>query len=190
MTNKVQTAPAVLAAAPAWLRRTMAVLAGAGVVALGAQAAVWMPGTPVPMTLQVPAVLIVGGLLGPALGAASLITYLAFGAVGMPVFAAGGIPGVARLLGPTGGYLLAYPLAAVVVGRLGGASSTRLVIGLVAALAVIHAGGIAQLAVLTGDMDLAARLGSVPFLVGDGLKLVFAGLIVWRFRAPTTRALS
>src|SRR5512146_1264130 len=99
-------------------RRTSAVVMGAALVALAAQIAVPLPGTPVPLTLQPLAVLIVGGLLGPWLGASSLLFYLALGAAGLPVFTPIGLPGVARLIGPTGGYLLAYPLAAYAVGTL------------------------------------------------------------------------
>ena len=189
MTPHVEAAPSV-ASSPRWVRRTVAVVLGAGLVSLSAQAAIWMPGSPVPMTLQVPAVLIVGGLFGPAIGATSLALYLVLGATGLPVFAVGGVPGVARLLGPTGGYLLAYPLAAAVIGRMAGGALPRLAAGLVLGLAVIHAGGVAQLTVLTGSVDFAARFGSLPFLLGDGLKLALAGLIIWRFRSPTTRALS
>jgi biotin transport system substrate-specific component len=173
------------------LRRALAVVAGAVLVSLAAQAAVPIPGTPVPITLQVPAVLIVGGLLGPSLGASSLVLYLVLGAAGLPVFAPGGLPGAARLFGPTGGYLLAYPLAAGLAG-LGVAAGRRwgrLALALVGATIVIHLGGVAQLAVLGGDLSGAWRLGSVPFLVGDLAKLLFAGLIVGRFAAPVRRAL-
>jgi biotin transport system substrate-specific component len=173
------------------LRRALAVAAGAVLVALGAQAAVPIPGTPVPITLQVPAVLIVGGLLGPSLGASSLVLYLLVGAAGLPVFAPGGLPGAARLFGPTGGYLLAYPLAAAVagLGMAAGRRWARLAVALVAATAVIHLGGVAQLALLGGDLSIAWRLGSVPFLAGDLAKIVFAGLIVGRFAPPVRRAL-
>ena len=97
--------------------RVAAVVAGAVLVAAAAQVSVPLPGTPVPMTLQPMAVLLVGGLLGARLGALSMILYLAMGAAGLPVFTPT-VPlvGVARLLGPTGGYLLAYPLAAWAVG--------------------------------------------------------------------------
>ena len=97
--------------------RVLAVVLGAVLVALAAQVAVPLPGTPVPMTLQPMAVLLVGGLLGPRLGALSMILYLAMGAAGLPVFTPT-VPlvGVARLFGPTGGYLLAYPVAAWAVG--------------------------------------------------------------------------
>jgi biotin transport system substrate-specific component len=191
MSQRVETAQATALSTRRVLRRALAVAAGALLVALGAQAAVPLPGTAVPMTLQVPAVLIVGGLLGPALGAASLGLYLLAGAAGVPVFAPMGLPGVARLFGPTGGYLLAYPLAAAVMGRLAADPHRlgRLAVGLVAGLAVIHAGGVAQLAILGGDLGAALRAGSLPFLLGDALELAFAGLIVWRFASPIRRAL-
>src|SRR5216117_1099638 len=101
------------------IRRTLAVVLGAILVAAAAQVALPLPGTPVPFTLQPLAVLLVGGLLGARFGALSLILYLAMGAAGLPVFTPT-VPlfGIARLLGPTGGYLLAYPVAAWVTGWL------------------------------------------------------------------------
>jgi biotin transport system substrate-specific component len=172
------------------LRRALAVVAGALLVALGAQAAVPLPGG-VPMTLQVPAVLIVGGLLGPSLGATSLVVYILMGVVGLPVFTPFGLPGIARLMGPTGGYLLAYPVAAAIAGLAAGAGRRwgRLTLGLLAAFVVIHVGGVAQLAILGGDLGTAIRIGSLPFLIGDFAKLAFAGLIVGRFAVPVRRAL-
>src|SRR6266446_3388131 len=97
--------------------RVGAVVLGAIVVAAAAQVAIPLPGTPVPMTLQPMAVLLVGGLLGAPLGALSMIMYLAMGAAGLPVFTPT-VPlvGIARLFGPTGGYLLAYPIAAYATG--------------------------------------------------------------------------
>lgn len=189
--NEIRTQAARLVMTPTGvMRRSIAILAGALLVALSAQAAVPLPGTPVPLTLQVPAVLIVGGLLGPRLGAASLAVYLVFGIAGAPVFAPVGAPGVARILGPTGGYLLALPLAAAVVGRVvgDGRSLGRLALGLVLGVLAIHAGGVAQLLVLTGDAGAALRLGSLPFLLGDLIKILVAGLIVSRF-GSSTRAL-
>src|SRR5689334_14282477 len=97
--------------------RVLAVVMGAVLVAMAAQVSIPLPGTPVPMTLQPMAVLLVGGLLGPELGALSMILYLAMGAAGLPVFTPTvPLPGITRLLGPTGGYLLAYPVAAWAVG--------------------------------------------------------------------------
>lgn len=173
------------------LRRAAAVLAGALLVALGAQVSVPLPGTPVPVTFQVPAALLVGALLGPGLGAASLATYLVLGVLGLPVFAPFGMPGVARLFGPTGGYLLALPLGAAIAGAFAqpGRHWWQVGLGLVGGLAVIHLGGIAQLAILGGDLGVAWRVGSLPFLAGDLAKLIVAGLVVARFRAPMHRAL-
>ncbi len=167
------------------LRRTVAVLLGTALVALASQVAVPLPGTPVPMTLQPLAVLIVGGLLGNWLGAASLLLYLALGAAGLPVFTPVGLPGVLRLLGPTGGYLLAYPLAAYAVGRLAGDGQQigRVALAAFAGLVLIHLGGLAQLLVLTGSLARAAQFGTVPFLLGDFVKLVLAVLIL----RPTIR---
>src|SRR5439155_14101562 len=137
----------VLSGRGAVLRRAAAVILGAALVAAAAQVAIPLPGTPVPMTLQPLAVLLVGGLLGRWLGAASLLLYLALGAAGLPVFTPVGLPGLGRLLGPTGGYLLAYPLAAFAVGRIAGdaARRGRTVLGVLAGLALIHLGGLAQL---------------------------------------------
>ena len=104
--NQNQAVHAVSASWP--LRALIAAIAGAAFVAIGAQIAVPLPGTPVPVTFQVPAVLIVGGLLGLRLGAASMATYLLAGVAGLPVFAPVGAFGIARLIGPTGGYLLAF----------------------------------------------------------------------------------
>ncbi|MBI4502583.1 MAG: biotin transporter BioY, partial [Gemmatimonadetes bacterium] len=170
--------------------QVLAVLGGVLLVALGAQAAIPLPMTPVPLTLQGPAVLVVGALLGPGLGAASMVSYLVLGAAGLPVFAPVGAPGIERLLGPTGGYLLAFPVAAAVVGHIMRArrSWLRLGFALVAGLSVIYAGGIAQLAALGGDMGTAWKLGSAPFLIADLCKLFVAGLVIRRF-GPTTRAL-
>ena len=168
---------------PLTLRRAFAVVAGALLVAVAAQVAVPLPGTPVPITFQVPAVLLVGGLLGPRLGAASLVLYLAMGIGGLPVFAPTGPPGFARLLGPTGGYLLAMPLAAGLTGLLvaGGRSWGRVALGVVVGAVVIHVGGVAQLGALGLDMADAMRLGSLPFWASDVLKLTFAGLLIHKF---------
>ena len=188
--NTVRTARELTMTPTAIMRRSLALMAGALVVALGAQAAVPIPGTPVPVTLTVPAVLIVGGLLGPRYGAASLVIYLRMGAAGLPVFAPIGPAGLARLLGPTGGYLLAYPVAAALVGRVvgNGRPLVPLALGMVVGLVVIHVGGVAQLAALGGDVRSALAVGSLPFLLGDVLKLTIAGLVVWRF-ASKSRAL-
>jgi biotin transport system substrate-specific component len=170
--------------------RALAVVLGAVVVAIAAQISVPLPGTPVPMTLQPMAVLLVGGLLGPQLGALSMILYLAMGAAGLPVFTPTvPLPGIARLLGPTGGYLLAYPVAAWAVGAVlrDGSSVRRVACGVLAGLVLIHLGGLAQLAILTGNVSAAAQLGTWPFLLGDLLKLAILVPVLAQL-TPTIRA--
>src|SRR3989440_10677561 len=179
------------------IRRVVAVVLGALVVAAAAQVAVPLPGTPVPMTLQPLAVLLVGGLLGGPLGALSMILYLAMGAAGLPVFPPT-VPliGVARLFGPTGGYLLAYPVAAWVVGRFSDPGRqpgvnkpawARVTVAVVAGLVLIHLGGLAQLAILTGSLSAAARFGTWPVPLGDPLKLAALVPVLTKL-TPTIRA--
>jgi biotin transport system substrate-specific component len=168
------------------VRQVLLGLGGVLLVAIAAQAAIPLPGTPVPLTLQGPAVLLVGVLLGPRLGAASLVLYLLLGAAGLPVFAPVLPPGLARLFGPSGGYLLAFPAAAAVAGQVvaDGKSWIRIYSGLLAGLIVIYAGGLAQLMVLTGSAHAAAQLGSTPFIVADLAKVVVTGLIVRGLASP------
>jgi biotin transport system substrate-specific component len=159
-------------------RRLVAVGLGALAVALAAQVRVPIPFTPVPVTLQDLTVLTVGGLLGPAAAVAALAAYLGLGILGLPVFSGGGA-GLAWLLGPTGGYLLAFPVAAFVMGtvsRPGGL--LRALAGAALAMVVIHLGGVAQLALLSGSLDTAVRLGSAPFLLVSLLKVALAAALV------------
>lgn len=149
-------------------------------VAVAAQFVVPVPLSPVPMTLQPLAVLVVGGLLGFTGGVSALVLYLALGALGFPVFAAGG-SGLPHLIGPTGGYLLAFPVAAGVTGALvrpGPASVLRVLLACALGMVVIHVGGVAQLALLGGDPSLAFRLGFIPFLTGDLLKVGLAAAVI------------
>lgn len=165
-------AAGAVARSPA-LRRAVGVAGVALLTALGARVAVPIPGTPVPFTFQVVAVLLAGYLLGPTAGAASQAAYLAAGLLGLPVFAAGGGP--AYLFGPTGGYLLAFPAAAAVVGVAATRRSGLVahLLGAAAGVAVIHAGGAGWLA-LTGERAALAA-GVVPFLLVDAVK---AALVV------------
>ncbi|HEX2635498.1 MAG TPA: biotin transporter BioY [Gemmatimonadales bacterium] len=180
--REVTAGVAAPAAAPARVRpgrRLLGIAVGAVVVAAAAQAAVPVPFSPVPMTLQPLAVLVVGGVLGAAGGVAALVTYLTLGVLGLPVFA-GGSSGVIHLLGPTGGYLLAFPVAAGVAGALSrpGAGVLRVLLACALGMVVIHLGGVAQLALLGGDPALALRVGFVPFLTGDLLKVGLAAAVV------------
>ncbi|MFQ5679606.1 MAG: biotin transporter BioY [Gemmatimonadota bacterium] len=181
--------PARTVAPPRVLIRLVAVLTFAAATAVGARISVPLPGTAVPFTLQVVAVLLAGLVLGPRLGAASQALYVGAGAAGLPVFAAGG--GAAYLLGPTGGYLIAYPAAAAVAGYVAGASfrSVRLAIAGAVGLGVIHLGGAAWLSVTT-DPGTAIHAGVLPFLPGDLLKVALVALLAGRLGAPTRRRLT
>jgi biotin transport system substrate-specific component len=168
-------------------RRIFAVVSFTLLTAFSAHASVPVPGTMVPVSLQTVMVLLSGLLLGPVLGASAQALYLAIGAMGAPVFAAG--MGVPYLFGPTGGYLLAFPAAAALAGVVaaaarGGAGrrSATLAVAAVLATATVYAGGWAQLSLLTGDAGMALRLGVLPFLVGDAVKIVVAVILANRLR--------
>jgi len=149
-------------------------------LAAASQVSIPLPFTPVPLTLQPMLVILAGMMLGPAAGAASMVFYLAIGASGAPVFTPLGAPGVLRFLGPTGGYLIAYPAAAWVAGALTRRASSlsgRWLAG-VAGIAVIYLGGVAQLALLNGSVGRAIELGVTPFAALDLVKAWIAAVIV------------
>lgn len=159
----------------------MTLAVGALIVALAAQVAIPVPGSPVPVTLQGIAVLLVGGLFGSAVGAGALVLYLVLGAFGLPVFAPTGAPGLARFIGPTGGYLLAFPFAAALVGRIAERHRLwRCLFGALVGMAIIHLGGWAQLAILSHSGSRAFLLGTAPFVLQDLLKAVVVGAILTR----------
>lgn len=166
--------------------RALSIVVAAGALALAAQFALPIPGTPVPITLQPFVVVLAGLLLGPVDAAAAMVLYLAAGAAGLPVFAPIGAPGLARLLGPTGGYLLAYPVAAALVGRLGAgrAGYATRALAAMAGILVLYVGGLAQLAILTGSVATAALLGVLPFVAADAVKALVAAAL----SAPRRRA--
>ena len=151
-------------------------------LALASQIAIPLPGTPVPLTLQPFVVVLAGLLIGPLDAAAAMVLYLMAGAAGAPVFAPIGPPGLARLLGPTGGYLLAYPAAAAVAGWMG-AGRERFVARLVAAICgilVLYVGGLAQLTIIMGSLSAAAVFGVLPFVAADLLKAIVAAALSGR----------
>lgn len=158
-------------------RRVIGVLAFATATALSARIAIPLPGTPVPFTFQPLVVMLAGALLGARLGAASQVAYLAIGALGFPVFAAGG--GLAYLLGPTGGYLIANPFAAFVIGSLVRPGMLKIIGALLAGLAVIYAGGVAWLAIVASGSS-AIAWGIAPFVAADLVKVLLAAVIVHR----------
>ena len=145
-----------------------------GSLLLWASAKVQIPFYPVPMTFQTAVVLLIGLAYGPRLAAATLLLYLAEGAVGLPVFA--GTPergiGLAYMVGPTGGYLVGFLTAAVIAGWTAERSRHWLTtaLGLLAAIVAIHLLGAAWLATLVGPAK-AVSLGVLPFLLGDAVKL-------------------
>jgi biotin transport system substrate-specific component len=178
------------------------VLFVAALTAAAAQISITLPFTAVPVTLQPMMVLVGGFVLGSRLGAASQLLYLAAGIAGLPVFAASATlpPGALRLLGPTGGYLLAYPLAAFVAGYLAERGFDRKyfrsVVAMAAGLAIIFAFGVLWLGVfartLTGSapvgVQTALATGLYPFLLPDLAKLLVAAAFVpalWRLIGRT-----
>lgn len=163
------------------LRKVMLVVAGSGIVALTAQIAIPLPFTAVPVTGQTFGVLLVGALLGARGGAAALLLYLMEGAAGLPVFAPFGTPGATRFLGPTAGYLIAFPLAAWIVGwavergwyQPGRGRGARLVASLLLAEGFIFIFGCAWLGMWSHQGAAEAiRLGLYPFLPGELFKMV------------------
>ncbi len=161
------------------VRTAIGIVGFAVALAAASQIAIPIPGTPVPITLT-PLIVVLAGLwLGPLAGAASMTLFLLAGAVGLPVFTPIGLPGLARLVGPTGGYLLAYPAAAFVAGWLGLRASglTMRTLAAFAGMLVIYAGGIAQIAILTGSISQAVVLGALPFIALDAVKAIVAAAI-------------
>ena len=173
--------------------KVAAVLLVTALTALAAQISVPLPFTPVPFTLQPMVVLLGGAALGPRLGMASQVLYLALGIAGFPVFAASAVlpQGPLRLLGPTGGYLMSYPFAAFVAGALAERGFDRRyitsVIAMAAGLAVVFTFGVLWLAwfaqPVQAGLASALRTGLYPFLPADIIKICIAAAImpgIWR----------
>lgn len=184
--NGVMMQLSTIAARPVVQNRTaraaIGVLVFALLTALGAHIAIPLVGG-VPVTMQTLFVTLAGAVLGARLGAASQLLYLAIGAAGVPVFAAGG--GLAYLAGPTGGYLLSYPIAAAVTGLLAGNRSfLRICLAMFVASLITLAMGWAQLSFYVDD---AFARGVAPFIIGDVLKIVMGALITLRL-SPQQRA--
>ena len=167
--------------------------------AVAAQISIPLPFTPVPFTFQPMVVLLGAAALGPRLGMASQILYLALGFAGAPVFAASPLlpQGAARLLGPTGGYLMAYPFAAFAAGWLAERGFDRRYLTAVAAmacgLAIVFAGGVLWLTVAakpSPGLSGAIAAGFTPFIIPDLLKLLMAAAVMpglWRITGKASR---
>jgi len=172
--------------------RAGAVLFVTILTAIGAQVSVPLPFTVVPFTLQPMIVLLGGAALGARLGASAQAIYLLIGLAGLPVFAASPVlpQGAARLVGPTAGFLLSYPLAAFVAGWLAERRFDRKyltsLVAMAAGLAVIFTGGLSWLAYGPTALGLSGAVSTAltPFLAADLLKLCLAAGVlpaVWRF---------
>lgn len=165
------------------LRLGLLALAGTALLALSAK--IQVPFWPVPMTMQSFVVLVLGMAYGWRLAGATLLLYLAEGALGLPVFASGA--GLAYLAGPTGGYLLGFLLAAVLLGWLAERGWDRSVLWTLVAMVigniVIFAPGVAWLSVLMGDLAKAIGAGLTPFLAASLFKTGLAAAVLpfaWR----------
>ncbi|MBZ5571737.1 MAG: biotin transporter BioY [Acidobacteriia bacterium] len=161
--------------------RQIAIVVGATLlVAICARITLPLPFTPVPLTLQNFGVLLVGLLLGARRGFAALVLYLAEGIVGLPVFSPTGPGGMAQLIGPTGGFLLAYPFVAGTAGWImesGRKSFARAASASLAAEVVLFAGGLCWLAILTHSVAQAVRFGLYWFVFAEVIKIMAAAAL-------------
>jgi len=167
--------------------RQVALIVGASLfVALCARITIpLMPLTPVPLTVQNLGVLLVGLLLGSRRGFAAMALYLAEGAVGLPVFNPTGLGGIAQLLGPTGGFLLAYPFVAFLAGYIfdqGKKTFARASIAALAAEILLFVGGLSWLYAYTHSLTKAAYFGLYWFVAAEVIKVMFAAGIATRWR--------
>lgn len=155
------------------------ILSVAGSMFIAVCARIQVPMWPVPITMLTFAVLFVSLVYGPRLALATISLYLAQGIAGLPVFAAGG--GIAYLMGPTGGYLLACLPAALVVGMLAqrgwGSRAVRVFLAMLAGSAIFYLVGASWLAIFVGP-EKAIAAGVIPFLIGDAVKAMLAAALL------------
>jgi len=163
------------------IERAALVVGGAALMALSSRAV--LPLAPVPVTAQTFAVLLLAGLLGRQMAVSSVLTFLAAGAMGLPLFAHGG--GLGYLLGPTGGYLLGFLPAAWIVGGLAEKGwhrrPVRCVLMLLLGDAALFAFGLAWLSALIPASGLLWA-GLLPFIPGEAAKIALAALVLSRRR--------
>jgi biotin transport system substrate-specific component len=171
-----------------WAKQAAIVITASLFVALCARVTVPLPRTPVPLTLQNFGVLAVGLLLGSRRGFAALSVYLVEGAFGLPVFSPAILgSGITHLLGPTGGFLMVYPLVAFVAGWIFEHKSEHsshpfawAALSSVAAELVLFAGGLGWLAVLTHSVSLAIRYGLYWFVFAEVIKVLMSATVAAR----------
>ena len=185
--NRLVLIDAILDKSSSQFRTLFLVLAGSLLLTVSAK--VQVPFYPVPMTLQTLVVLLIGVAFGWRMGFATVLAYLAQGAMGLPVFA--GTPekglGLLYMTGPTGGYLVGFALAAATTGWLAERGLDRSAIGTAIAMfagnAVIYACGLIWLSNFVGT-EKAVTFGMAPFLFGDLVKIVLATVtlpMIWKF---------
>ena len=176
---KAETFAGAALAPLGWAKKLGLVVAFSLLTALAAQVVV--PLYPVPITGQTFAVLLAGALLGSRLGALAMLAYVLEGAAGLPFFRAGG-GGLAHLSGPTGGYLLAYPLAAFITGLLAERGWDRLyltsALAMGAGSVVILLAGWLWLTRFVGSAEAAFQLGVARFILGDVIKIALAAAVL------------
>ena len=165
------------------------VIAASLFVAVCARFSLPIPGTPVPLSMQNFAVLLVGLSLGSRRGFITLVLYLAEGAAGLPVFAPVGAPGILRFIGPTAGYLIAYPFVAALAGYIferGKQTFARAASAAIAGELLLFASGISWLYVLTHSLARAIAFGLYWFIFAEVMKVMFAAGVVttWRRFVP------
>lgn len=180
LNNQIATpirSSAALFRVPARLRAVLLLLTAVAFLAVCSRVAIPLGFTPVPLALQPFGVLLLGLVLRPRLAAASVCTYLLAGAAGLPVFAPGPV-GLAHLLGPTGGYLLAYPVAVLLVAvfarRKGNSFAARAVFAVMGDAAILAGGMLMLAACIHLSLAAAFSAGVLPFLPGDALKAIAA----------------
>ena len=158
-----------------WLKNAMIVFGASILIAIFAPVSFRLPFSPVPIATQLHVILFLAVCLGSKRGAAAVISYLVYGAMGLPVFAAGGA-GLACLLGPTGGYLLGYVFAAYLTGYVCERAKERTLLTTLAALVmgnlVVFLTGSVWLSQFVGGIQPAIMLGVLPFLPVEALKTV------------------
>jgi len=190
VTSRALVASSIAGSSLATPLRIAVVALGVAFTAVAAQFTTTVPFTAVPFTLTPIAVLLTGAALGSRLGAMTQIIYVTSGVLGLAVFAPSPTlpPGMLRVLGPTGGYLMAYPLAAFVTGWLSEQGWDRRyatsLLAMLAGLATIYVGGVSWLAAAhVGSLSGALTFGLLPFVLLDVLKVTAAAMILpkaWR----------
>lgn len=168
-----------------WFQKFFIAIGASCLIALLSRISIPLPFSPVPLALGPHICLFLGALLGSRLGAWSVLVYLIQGAMGLPVFALGQ-GGLAVLMGPRGGYLVGYLVAAWLTGYLTEKSNATTFRQLFTAMAignlVIYFCGLSQLSIFVG-VEKAFFLGVAPFIIGDFLKLTVASNLLKRLRS-------